>query len=88
MSLPVNLKIGGRLCVIIGGGHVARRKCLKLLEYGARVRVVASHFNEWDSIPKEAALDLIQRPFEEGDLAGAFLVIAATDDPDLNDRIA
>lgn len=88
MSLPVNLRLEGRLCVVIGGGSVAKRKCLKLLEFGARVRVVAPVFHDWHEIQSRAGIELVRHSFVREDLVGAFLVIAATDDPEVNRQVA
>lgn len=80
---PVNLRIDGRPCVIIGGGRVAARKAAALLDCGARLKVVSPELD-----PGFADLDIvfehIARPYEPGDLAGAFLAIAATDDDTVN----
>lgn len=80
---PVNLRIDGRPCVIIGGGRVAARKAAALLDCGARLKVVSPELD-----PGFADLGVvfehIERPYEPGDLAGAFLAIAATDDDTVN----
>ena len=41
MAYPIELDIGGKLAVIIGGGRVAARKLRRLLEEGAKVRLIA-----------------------------------------------
>lgn len=77
-----------RLCIVVGGGSVASRKVAGLLEAGASVTVISPVLDE--SIQSFAAQGLIRwiaRPYQEGDLAGAFLVIAATDDPQVNHAI-
>ena len=80
---PVNLRIDGRPCVIIGGGRVAARKAAALLDCGARLKVVSPELD-----PGFADLGVvfehIARSYEPGDLAGAFLAIAATDDDMVN----
>ena len=79
---PVFLDLEGRLCVVVGGGGVAERKVEALLTAGARVRVIApeatSRIEEW---AQEGLVELERRPYREGDLSGAWLVVAATDDP-------
>lgn len=81
---PVNLDLQGKLAVVIGGGTVAARKIENLLEAGAKVRVVAPELHE--DLRK---LQIVYRPrgYRPGDLAGAFLAVAATDDRRLNLRI-
>lgn len=78
------LNIRGRLAVIVGGGAVAARRCASLLEAGAEVLVIAPDIRE-----ELAALPIRveRRVYRTGDLAGAVLVVIATDDPAVNDRI-
>jgi siroheme synthase-like protein len=82
---PANLLVLGRQCLVVGGGRVAIRKASGLAEAGANVTLVAS------AVRKEAAaamgLRYMERPFRSGDLAGMWLVFAATDDTALNRRI-
>ncbi|QJA05982.1 bifunctional precorrin-2 dehydrogenase/sirohydrochlorin ferrochelatase [Thermosulfurimonas marina] len=85
---PVFLKLEGRLCVVVGGGEVAERKVEALLEAGARVRVIAPEVTEtlrrW---AEEGRVELEVRPYREGDLSGAWLVVAATDDPGVQEAV-
>lgn len=84
MSLyPVNLKAEGRLCTIVGGGAVARRKAGALLDCGARVRVVAPALDR-SFEPLYGRFEHVARAYRWGDLEGSFIVIAATDDEDVN----
>ncbi len=88
MFLPVNLNVQDRLCLVVGGGPVALRKASKLLEFGARVRVVAAELKEEGDWPLDK-VELARRNFEAGDLSeDVFLVIAATDDQSLNGTVA
>ncbi len=71
--------------IVIGGGEVATRKIKALLEAGAQVTVISPEFeSDIFQISKDTALTMIQRPYQEGDLKGAFLVISATDSPEIN----
>ncbi|MBI5869941.1 MAG: bifunctional precorrin-2 dehydrogenase/sirohydrochlorin ferrochelatase [Actinobacteria bacterium] len=79
---PANLKIDGRPCVIIGGGRVASRKAASLLECGARLKVVSPQLDP--GFGEVGEFEHVARPYEPGDLEGAFLVIAATDDEAVN----
>ena len=82
---PAILLLEGRLAVVIGAGVVAERKVRTLLDAGAKVRVVAP-----DSTAKVRRLadagdiELVDRRYERGDLAGAAAVVAATDDEEVN----
>lgn len=85
VDLPVMLKVQGTRCVIVGGGEVARRRAQALLEAGAHVSVIAPAVNdELAAMP----VRIERRGYETDDLAGARLVVVATDDPALNQRIA
>lgn len=80
---PVFLDLRGRLCVVAGGGRIARDKVLGLVEAGARVRVIAPRV---EAMPE--GVEIIQRPFDPAELAGAALAVAATDDPAVNQAVA
>lgn len=78
------LDVSGRTAVIVGGGAVAARKALGLLDAGAgAVRCVAPVFNA--DIPEN--VQRIQEAYQSRHLDGAFLVFAATDNPDVNSAI-
>ena len=68
--------------LVVGAGAVAQRKIASLVEAGARVRVVAPEATEEvKRMAREGQVDWAQRRFVEGDVDGARLVFAATDDP-------
>jgi siroheme synthase-like protein len=81
--LPLFLDVGGKDVLVVGGGSVATRKAADLVAAGANVRVVALEIAE--SID---ALTVTQRAFEEHDVEGAWLVFAATDDPEVQRRVS
>jgi precorrin-2 dehydrogenase/sirohydrochlorin ferrochelatase len=86
---PISLLLEGRRCVVIGGGAVAERKVASLLEAGGTVRVVAPEVTEGIAQMAEAGrLEWRATEAREADIADAFVVIAATDDRDLNARMA
>src|SRR2546427_4047392 len=85
---PISLDLGGRRCVVIGGGPVAEQKVLGLLDAGAQVTVVSPELSL--GLQDRAAQGLIathRREYRSGDLAGAFLAVAATDDRTVNRRV-
>ena len=84
-GLPVLLDISGRLVVVVGGGAVATRRVATLLDAGAVVRVVAPAVS--DEIDRGRA-SVERRRFVPSDLDGTWLVVACTDDPSVNARIA
>jgi siroheme synthase-like protein len=83
---PVTLLLRGRRCLVVGGGHVAERKASGLVAAGAVVHVVATEIG-----PEMKRLDglvtLEQRPYRRGEVAGYWLVVAATGDPTANQAI-
>jgi precorrin-2 dehydrogenase/sirohydrochlorin ferrochelatase len=72
----VQLKLAGRLCVVVGGGSVGLRKIRGLLAAGARVRLVCTQLAAPEALASE--VELVARPFRPQDLEGAFLAMAAT----------
>jgi siroheme synthase-like protein len=78
---PVNLRLTGRRCVVIGGGSVALQKVRGLLAAGAVVEVIAPTV---DDEVASLAVTVRRRAYERGDLVGAVFAVAATDDPDTN----
>ena len=86
---PVNLDLSGRPVVIVGGGAVAARKALRLVEAGARLTVIAPFIEErLAALAAARSLVHLERPFLRGDLAGALLAFAATDDAQVNLAVA
>lgn len=85
---PIFVKLEGRLLVVIGGGNVAEAKIPGVLSAGARVRLVAPSITpqiaEWVRFGK---IDWLPKEFEAADLNGAFLAIAATSVPGVNESV-
>ncbi len=85
---PVFLNLKGKKCIVIGGGEVAERKVLSLLQAQAEVTVISpSLTEELGSLKIHNRITHIARKYREGDLEGAFLVIAATSDEEVNSRV-
>lgn len=86
---PVFLDLSGRKAVIVGGGKVAERKVLALLNASADITVISPSLT--GRLLKERSHKTIRhiaRGFEQNDLKGAFLVIAATDSSEINREVA
>jgi siroheme synthase-like protein len=84
-TYPVSLTLAGRRVLVVGGGRVAARRVGDLLETGARLEIVAPAVSaEIEAWAGDGRLAVALRPFEAGDVAGAWLCIAATDDPAVN----
>ena len=88
-TYPVNLiDLSARKTVVIGGGTVALRKVEGLLEADAQVAVISPALADGLAVLHAAGkIAVIQRPYQDGDLADAWLVIAATDDPAVNHAV-
>jgi len=85
---PVALDLRHRRCVVIGGGTVAERKVESLLECQAQVMVIARRAtSRLREMARVGAIRLEERRYQPGDLAGAFLAMGATDDPQVNEAI-
>lgn len=86
---PVYLDLRGRPCVVVGGGEVAARKVEGLLAAGARVTIVSPSLNPTLAAMAETHEVMHHaRPYRRGDLEGAVLAYAATDDQALHAEIA
>ncbi len=83
---PLLLDLTGRLVLVVGAGAVGVRRARDLGEAGALVHVVAPRAAE--DLTQLPHLRWIQRPFVDADLRGVWLVVAATDSPAVNSRVA
>lgn len=86
MFLPLQIQMDNRPCLIVGGSTVAARKCSKLLVYGARITAVAPVFCD-DPVWQLPQVTTIVAPYDCSRLDGMLLVIAATDDPAVNQTV-
>ncbi len=86
---PAFLDLSGKLCLVVGGGKIARRKIESLLEARARVRVVAPHLTEHlVGLAQQNMIEWVEDTYRREHLRGVWLVIGATASGDVNDRIA
>ncbi len=78
----------GRRCVVVGGGPVAERETLALLEAGAQGWVVSPTVTEpLVPLARDGRIRLEDRPYLRKDLRGTFLIIGADPDPATNARV-
>jgi precorrin-2 dehydrogenase/sirohydrochlorin ferrochelatase len=86
--LPIFVKLRNRLVVVVGGGAIAEGKIESLLAAEARVRIVAPQVTP--AIAKwieQGRVEWHAKTFDPADLGGAFLVIAATSAPGVNEAV-
>ena len=85
MYYPLFVDLRSRRCVVVGGGALAEAKVAALVECGAEVVVISPQVTErirrW---AEEGQLRWERRPYQAGDLEGAWLVVAAPDDRSWN----
>jgi len=85
---PMFLNISRKKCVVVGGGQVARRKVRALLEHGASVEVISPDpCPELNKLVETGEVKVLRRRYQAGDLQGAFLAIAATDNSEINQQV-
>ncbi|MEE6166237.1 MULTISPECIES: uroporphyrinogen-III C-methyltransferase [unclassified Mycolicibacterium] len=86
----VGLRLSGRKVVVVGGGTVAQRRLPLLIANGADVHVIARAATPAVEALAQAdpGITLALRDYQPGDLDGAWYVIAATDDHDVNTAIS
>lgn len=83
-KFPLFINLAGENVIVVGGGNIAVRRINTLLKFGARIKVVA------DKIQKEnieGKVEIIERKFLPSDIENAMLVVAATNDRDVNNTI-
>ncbi len=87
--LPLNIDVRGMNILVVGGGMVACRKILSLLDAGSTVSVVAPEITpEITTLMVSGAIKVKNECYHASDLADIFLVVAATSDPQTNCKIA
>ncbi|WP_293787816.1 bifunctional precorrin-2 dehydrogenase/sirohydrochlorin ferrochelatase, partial [uncultured Aeromicrobium sp.] len=87
--VPISLRLTGRRVVVVGGGHVASRRTSSFLEAGAEVVVIAPELSAALAARVERReVAWVARPYQTGDLDGAWLVQTATADPVTDEAVA
>ncbi|MEE9444520.1 MAG: siroheme synthase CysG [Cocleimonas sp.] len=86
---PIFLDLKNRSCIVIGGGSVATRKVTNLLTANAKVIVISPEISdELQQLKTDGKITLLKRDVEDADIAIAFLIVAATDNTEVNAQIA
>lgn len=88
MYYPVYIQLRDQPCVVIGGGKIAEGKVDGLLAVQAQLTLIApeltSHLHR---LAEQKRITYIPRKYQPGDLTGAFLVICATDQAEINHQV-
>jgi len=86
---PLSLRLAGRRVLVVGGGAVALRRVAGLREAGAEVVVVAPQLTPaLADLAARGQITARQRDYQPGDLDRAWLVLACTDRPEVNEAVA
>ena len=76
---PAYLNLAGKRCVIIGGGTVAQGKIAALRDAGAQITVISPDATTGiQRAAQRGQVEWLARKYQAGDLAGAFIAVAAT----------
>ncbi len=88
-TYPSGLRLAGRRVIVVGGGAVAQRRVPALLAVGADVVVVSPVVTPAiEGLVGSGEVTWFERGYAEGDLDGAWYVIAATDVPEVNQSVS
>ncbi len=86
--MPIMINLSQMNVVVIGGGRIATRRVELLLEYASHIRVVSPHITEYlNGLIQQQQVTWHQKEFDPSDVANADLVIAATNNDQVNDEI-
>lgn len=86
---PIFLNLKDRRCLVVGGGEVAARKAASLRDAGARVLMVAPQASAGVmQMVEDGEVELRRGHYSESDIEGCALVIAATDDAEVNRSVS
>ena len=88
-NLPIFINLKGKPCLVVGGGEIAAGKAKQLLKTEATLTVIAPELGSiLSSLHDQKQIAWIKQEYNESALTGMALVIAATDDRNLNESIA
>jgi precorrin-2 dehydrogenase/sirohydrochlorin ferrochelatase len=86
---PIFLDLKGKTALVVGGGNVAERKIETLLDCGAKINIVSNELTDkLKNLVEVYGIRHLNEEFSEKHLEGVFLVIAATNDKQLNHKVS
>lgn len=87
--VPISLNCKNKNCCVVGGGKIAERKVKGLIGSGACITVISPNITpDLQVLADHKQLHWVNRVYREGDLQGAFLVYAATNQREVNNAVA
>jgi uroporphyrin-III C-methyltransferase/precorrin-2 dehydrogenase/sirohydrochlorin ferrochelatase len=87
--LPIFFQIKNRPCLVVGGGSIAARKVALLRKAQADVTVISPELcDELRKLKEDGLIQFHEREFQDDDLASCVLVIAATDQREVNQHVS
>ena len=87
-DFPIFINLHGSAVLVVGGGKIAARRASTLLRFGAAIRVVSPRLSpEMSALLSRDGVTWLRKEYEPGDMDGAVLAIAATDNRYVNRRI-
>ena len=85
---PLFIDLSDKQIVVIGGGHIAERRIKVLTDFTKNIKVIAPKITPViENLSKENKISWIKKEFSEDDINGAYMVLAVTDNYDVNHRI-
>ncbi|MGA9754577.1 MAG: bifunctional precorrin-2 dehydrogenase/sirohydrochlorin ferrochelatase [Desulfobaccales bacterium] len=88
-TYPIFAVIENKPCLVVGGGAVGERKVQDLMAAGARVTVVSRTLTpELAALASRGEIRYLAADFTESQVEGMALVMAATDDPEVNAKVS
>lgn len=85
---PLFVDLRGKTCIVVGGGEVASRKVEILLRFEANLSIIAPEVSSLImELGNQGKINILRKEYSEQDIDGAFLVVAATSSPEVNESI-
>ncbi len=87
-KFPLFIDLSTQKVLLVGGGSIAERRAKVLCQFCKNIHLVAPDFTEdLTKMGDDGSVILTKRKYQSGDCKGAYLVLAATNDRDLNEQI-
>ena len=86
---PVAMRLKGKKVIVVGGGNIAMRKVLTLFDTGVLIQVIAPELTSGlERLAERGVITWIKKSVEEIDINNAVLVISATDNKEVNNKVS